>query len=1025
MIYSTDEQYEGKKEMILFFSIHFFYFLDSSASKLSNENYNNHVSRSAKAVKSTRSQRIPSISLVTMQEDHDYDEPPCPSFDLHLYAHIDRSSLNRCVFTPIPHQTALQDEQSQPISRKRKFESVDSANEYIRNAKFGNDNGELANIIYNMDMRLDQLTRTCNGLRSSMHTLMKMVTQLVSNHTQIVLLEEKSNVDSLELRSVLAYLCLKPKVKCFDKKPAISILHQLIRNGSAFLRVKGQREHVSIIGKALKPPKTANTLGSTKQTDRTLSKHIKVLLSPSSPNAYMRVSLSCRYPHVEVLLSRTTTLYELIDRLTQYWQLNNHAQSLFKDDLSMEQLILYPHGSHLSSSSIDSTLVSNDSIPILDLSSSKKQLITNIDKQSRSRSDSELSTEPLTDPSAIVQSNVTVKRNNLSESEPSNESIGISISSTSPSSTSVSLSLSSTSTVTSSNKSNLARTAILLAAKRAASNNHTNNYDASIFTLIDSTEDEADSNLASFKQRFDILDLIDEFPSEDEIEPETNTSASIIPPPPPPPSTTTLSTSTNNSTVTVVDVSQGITRNNSLFSTLNIGELQKLLQRPKELRLIYDFNNLSRTTNTNDCISSTSFLHYVIQMTNQCLTAMADRQSQLEMKTTKKTNTKKQQISRSKCYCSCCTHQHPLNTKEQRRPSAKAANSPNAEICALLQMPQSIPTQDMMIGTNDDILTVQTSLQGNMANNTNKVSDGDLHNKPYTLTQIDEQPDIFDTLSWPTEAGRRSLEQTQVPPLPSTTSSVNTTTELPSVLTLLLPMMNGTESTSVPQPKQSAIIFSSNNGVIDDPLIQSLAAEQAASAHNYDLLSHRHKRVRRPLRYGDQSMRPSNIQLLIDANINAQQTAAANQRLMFSTNNTPDLSTSSNDVFHNDCENPSNNQQIFLILFLHMISFEDDLLNDNTNMSTVSLSTTIVNAALQSNTSRLRLDWPDNMSDLSFGSFPDLLESNTLSSTPGELNNFEQSTITDTNEQNKCVSETSISEAMFAINNTTNLLLQN
>jgi hypothetical protein len=36
------------------------------------------------------------------------------------------------------------------------------------------------------------------------------------------------------------------------------------------------------------------------------------------------------------------------------------------------------------------------------------------------------------------------------------------------------------------------------------------------------------------------------------------------------------------------------------------------------------------------------------------------------------------------------------------------------------------------------------------------------------------------------------------------------------------------------------------------------------------------------------------------------------------------------------------------------------------------------------------------MSDLSFGSFPDLLESNTPS---GELTNFEQST---TNEQNKC-----------------------
>jgi len=36
------------------------------------------------------------------------------------------------------------------------------------------------------------------------------------------------------------------------------------------------------------------------------------------------------------------------------------------------------------------------------------------------------------------------------------------------------------------------------------------------------------------------------------------------------------------------------------------------------------------------------------------------------------------------------------------------------------------------------------------------------------------------------------------------------------------------------------------------------------------------------------------------------------------------------------------------------------------------------------------------MSDLSFGSFPDLLDSNTTS---GELGNFEQSTTT---EQNKC-----------------------
>jgi uncharacterized protein with WD repeat len=83
------------------------------------------------------------------------------------------------------------------------------------------------------------------------------------------------------------------------------------------------------------------------------------------------------------------------------------------------------------------------------------------------------------------------------------------------------------------------------------------------------------------------------------------------------------------------------------------------------------------------------------------------------MKTTKKTNTKKQQTSRSKCFCSCCSHQHSLGPKDQRRPSAKAANSPNAEICALLQMPQSIPTQDMIMNTNDEISTAQTSLQGN------------------------------------------------------------------------------------------------------------------------------------------------------------------------------------------------------------------------------------------------------------------------------------------------------------------------
>lgn len=147
--------------------------------------------------------------------------------------------------------------------------------------------------------------------------------------------------------------------------------------------------------------------------------------------------------------------------------------------------MLYPHGSHLSSSICDLPIVSTD---ILDLSSSRKQLNTNIDKQSRSRSDSEHSTEPIIDSSTIVQSNITRKRNNLSESETPSES-----------------------TTNNNNKSNLARTAILLAAKRAASsNNNINNYDGSTFTLMDNVEDEADSSAGLFKQRFDILDFIDE-----------------------------------------------------------------------------------------------------------------------------------------------------------------------------------------------------------------------------------------------------------------------------------------------------------------------------------------------------------------------------------------------------------------------------------------------------------------------------------------------------------------------------------
>jgi hypothetical protein len=178
----------------------------------------------------------------------------------------------------------------------------------------------------------------------------------------------------------------------------------------------------------------------------------------------------------------------------------------------MEQLILYPHGSYLSSSSTDIPLVLTDPTAILDLSSSRKPLTINTDKQSRSRSDSEPSTEPLSDPSSSLQTTLTRKRNNLSESEVPNESTSIPFSSISPSSAPATLvHPPQSSTLSTNNKSNLARTAILLAAKRAACHsNNTNNYDGSTFTLTDGIEDEADSNAGLFKQRFDILDFTDE-----------------------------------------------------------------------------------------------------------------------------------------------------------------------------------------------------------------------------------------------------------------------------------------------------------------------------------------------------------------------------------------------------------------------------------------------------------------------------------------------------------------------------------
>ena len=111
------------------------------------------------------------------------------------------------------------------------------------------------------------------------------------------------------------------------------------------------------------------------------------------------------------------------------------------------------------------------------------------------------------------------KRNNLSESEIPNVSTIVHTSSISPSSASVTpiphpppaSSLLTSSSLPANNKSNLARTAILLAAKRAAHyNNSSNAYDGSTFTLIDGTEDEADSSAGIFKQRLDTLDFTDE-----------------------------------------------------------------------------------------------------------------------------------------------------------------------------------------------------------------------------------------------------------------------------------------------------------------------------------------------------------------------------------------------------------------------------------------------------------------------------------------------------------------------------------
>ena len=86
-----------------------------------------------------------------------------------------------------------------------------------------------------------------------------------------------------------------------------------------------------------------------------------------------------------------------------------------------------------------------------------------------------------------------------------------------------------------------------------------------------------------------------------------------------------------------------------------------------------------------------------------------------------------------------------------------------------------------------------------------------------------------------------------------------------------------------------------------------------------------------------------------DANINAQHTAAAaaaaaNQRLMYSSNNSSDLASSSNNPFRSDCENPSKDSRRAPIDSIQCLA--DDLLNDNTNMSTVSLSSKTIHFIL-------------------------------------------------------------------------------
>ena len=141
-------------------------------------------------------------------------------------------------------------------------------------------------------------------------------------------------------------------------------------------------------------------------------------------------------------------------------------------------MILYPPGSYLTS--IDSTLPTNELSEL------------GVGKKARPRSDSEQSIEPMMDSSW----NTTRKRSHPSEADGNCDSTVANQSSISPPAAAVSA-----------NKATLARAAMLSAAKRVVWNP---SHDGTGFTLVDGVDDEADSSVGVFKQRFDAIDLTDE-----------------------------------------------------------------------------------------------------------------------------------------------------------------------------------------------------------------------------------------------------------------------------------------------------------------------------------------------------------------------------------------------------------------------------------------------------------------------------------------------------------------------------------